>query len=88
MKIKPPHFLLVLYGLGVAAYAVHFHLFADSDERFDRGSRFAIMAFLPLVLLLISVIILYIGLFIGALCRTIAKCLGKDCDEDEPLSTE
>jgi hypothetical protein len=87
MNMKPPHPILLLYGIGVVAYAAYFHLFANSDERLDRGGRFAIMAFLPLIILLISLIILHIGLLIGALCKVIAKCLRIECDEDEPPST-
>ena len=88
MNIKCPHPILLLYGIGVAAYAVHFHLFANSDERLDRGGRLAIMAFIPLILLLIALIILHIGLLIGALCKVIAKCLRIECDEDDSPSTD
>ena len=88
MKIKPPHPLLLLYGIGVAAYAAYFHLFPKTDEQIEGGGRFAIGAFLPLIILLISLIILHIGLLIAALCKVIAKCLRIECDEDEPPSTD
>jgi hypothetical protein len=86
MNMKCPHPVLLLYGIGVAAYAAYFHLFPKTEEQIDGGGRFAIMAFMPLIILFIALIILHSGLLIGALCRVIAKCLRIECDEDEPPS--
>ena len=88
MNMKCPHPILLLYGLGVAAFAAHFHLFPKTEEQIDGGGRFALMALFPLIILLISLIILHIGLLIGALCKVIAKCLRIECDEDDSPSTD
>ena len=75
MNMKCPHPLLLLYGLGVAAYAVHFHLTGVAKSYPEGGVRFATMAILPLIIILIA-----------AGCKWIADHLFIECDEDEPPS--
>jgi hypothetical protein len=77
MNMKPPHPVLLLFGIGVGVFAVYFHLFPKTDDQVDGGGRFAIGAFMLLILLLIA-----------ALCKWIAGHLFIECDEDEPPSTD
>jgi hypothetical protein len=65
-----------LYCLGVVAYAVRFHLFAKTDKGIEGGGRFALGAFMVLIIMIIA-----------TLCKWIADHLFIECDEDEPPST-
>jgi len=54
MKVKARHIIWLLYGLGVGAYVFDFHLSDKTDEHVEGGGKFAGMALVLLVVLVIG----------------------------------
>jgi hypothetical protein len=71
MNMKPRHYIWLLYGIGVAAYAAFFHLFAKTDEQLERGGHFVGVALVFLV-----------PMIIGTLSEEFAERRKKKRDED------
>jgi hypothetical protein len=77
MNMKCPHPILLLYGIGVAAYAVLFHLSGQADSYPEGGVRFVGLAGMPLIIIIIA-----------GLWKVIANHLWIECDEDDSPSAD